>query len=909
MEKRSARGEKGATPGSAMALAFAVSDNSRVQPDQRILSGLRRSAGVLKEVCSVRNRTCVPRVFRKAACLSALLLAVGLAAGASLAGQASLVRWSEYTDETFRNARVENKPLFLLISATWCYNCQIYERVLGDEEVAAYINENFIPIFVDYDRRRDLARAYPSVGIPVTSILGPSGVVLVSAPGVFAKEELLSHLEQTLRRFREGPQSGPPPPRQEARQRIVVPTASRLQDYSSEFAGWMRRSLDPAYGGFGLDAKEPRADLLLRLLERYLRGEKEWEAPLRVTLNHLVGQERDPGIEGRPAFQELLELRRNQHQRLREVEDLQVGHPLSGLYDPVEGGFFRYATRRNWTVPHFEKMLFENAEIVELLFAAHRILGDAAYRTAAERTVGYLLRTLYSQQEGRFFGSQAADEVYYHLSEAERRRAEPPPVDGTTYAVASARALIALLGVPRGPMKDPATDAARRGLAFVVARLVTDEGVLSFVDPVGGRTGPNGNLRDNVWVVRALLTAYEATREPGYRAAAVGLLGYCEKRLYDRESGGFLRRNSTSRDSYREGDLLRTEKDVEENGLMAEVLLHARALTGNEAYLRMAETTVGYLLEEAADGRIEAVWAPLDRAVERLVAAQGTPPPSPESPGATRPAVPTWRHEEDRGRNGLGGAGFGALLLLAVAAGMLSFLSPCTLPVLPAYFAFAFGSDRSGILIRTLAFFVGLALGFSALGASATALGAALGAHRAVLERVGGGLIALFGAASLLGKGFAGFPVRFSPAAGPAGSLLFGLAFSVGWGTCVGPILAALLVMAATRGQALSGATLLFVYAIGLGLPLTVASLVLGRLDRGALPWRILRGRGWEARLGRHRLAVHTTGLASGALFLGLGLLMATGHLTYLNRVLPLPLQAWFAGLEESLTRLLSVGR
>lgn len=190
---------------------------------------------------------------------------------------------------------------------------------------------------------------------------------------------------------------------------------------------------------------------------------------------------------------------------------------------------------------------------------------------------------------------------------------------------------------------------------------------------------------------------------------------------------------------------------------------------------------------------------------------------------------------------------FLVLAVLAFGGGFLSFVSPCTLPILPAYFAFAFQSGRSQIAANTTAFMLGLATMFSLTGAIASFVGTFLLQNQRLILVVGGSLVIVFGIISLLGKGFAGLsqgPQQRNATLG--GSFLFGLTFAVGWSSCVGPILGAVATMAATTGSVLRGAMLLFIYALGLGLPLLVVSTLFGRASRDSLVWRLLRGKGWD---------------------------------------------------------------
>lgn len=251
-----------------------------------------------------------------------------------------------------------------------------------------------------------------------------------------------------------------------------------------------------------------------------------------------------------------------------------------------------------------------------------------------------------------------------------------------------------------------------------------------------------------------------------------------------------------------------------------------------------------------------------------------------------------------------------SVLVLAVPAflaGMLSFLSPCCLPILTAYFAYTFQVQRERMVRTTIAFFLGLATTLVALGATATALSQLLFRSLATLTLVGGLIIIGFGLMSLLGKGFAGVQLlQRRPEASVAGSYLYGATFALGWTACVGPILGALLTLLATQGIAvLQGALLAFIYALGLGMPLMLLAGYISRLGPESRFWRLVRGRGFELNLGFARLHLHTTSIASGALLIAMGALLASGRMATISRwAVQSPLTQWVLSLDGQIQRL-----
>jgi cytochrome c-type biogenesis protein len=216
---------------------------------------------------------------------------------------------------------------------------------------------------------------------------------------------------------------------------------------------------------------------------------------------------------------------------------------------------------------------------------------------------------------------------------------------------------------------------------------------------------------------------------------------------------------------------------------------------------------------------------------------------------------------------------------LAFWAGLVSFLSPCVLPLVPGYLSYmsGIGAAESGTRSggRTAAVATLFVLGFTAvfvpLGATATLLGSLLRDNQVLLARVGGIFIIVMG---LVFMGVIKVPwlyreARFhpTPKAGASGSFLLGAAFAFGWSPCIGPTMGVILTMAAGRGVAGGvgeGAMLLGVYSLGLGVPFILAGLGVSRLT-GALAWL------------RHH--VRTVNFASGALLIAVGILFVTGDL------------------------------
>ena len=249
------------------------------------------------------------------------------------------------------------------------------------------------------------------------------------------------------------------------------------------------------------------------------------------------------------------------------------------------------------------------------------------------------------------------------------------------------------------------------------------------------------------------------------------------------------------------------------------------------------------------------------------------------------------------------GASMLALIPAAFLSGVLSFLSPCSLPILPAYFAYSFQSNRKNVILTTIAFFLGLATTMTILGASVAAIGSILVRNISTISIIGGLVIIAFGVLSIFGKGFTGIQFQERPARSVLGSFVYGATFAIGWTACIGPILGAILTLLATQGTGvLQGAFLSFVYALGLGLPLILISTFFSRLGNGSRFWRFIRGRGFEIKLGHTSLELHTTGLISGLLMIAIGFLLATGKLTEITQLaLNSDLSLWVVETDEKI--------
>jgi cytochrome c-type biogenesis protein len=229
-------------------------------------------------------------------------------------------------------------------------------------------------------------------------------------------------------------------------------------------------------------------------------------------------------------------------------------------------------------------------------------------------------------------------------------------------------------------------------------------------------------------------------------------------------------------------------------------------------------------------------------------------------------------------------------LVAAFAAGFLSFVSPCVLPLIPGYISFVSGvsleemrgeagvraASRAQVFVTSLAFVLGFSIVFVALGASATAVGKFLFSRLPLFSKIAGVLLIIVGLHTMgvFRLAFLETEKRVQAQrkpAGPLGAMLIGIAFAFGWTPCIGPILAGILTVAGSKNSIAEGVTLLAVYSLGLGVPFLITSLAINQFFT------------FSKRIRRY---YHAIEVASGVLLVTIGVLILTGQLTIIVRYL-----------------------
>ena len=453
------------------------------------------------------------------------------------------IHWREWSEEAFRSAQQEGKPILLTLTATWCHWCHVMDQTsYSHPQVIQLVNSKFIPVRVDVDQRPDISRRYNQGGFPSVAFLDAQGQ-LFTGRVYTPPEEMLHLLEQVGAGFKSSEQV-----RAGLKPALTKPSPRDVQESPTvQVLRWLEELYDPDFGGFGLEPKQPPWEGLKLLLVLYSRsGDRGLLKMVTTTLDSI----------------------------------------RVGLYDQKDQGFFRYSVSRDWKVPHYEKMLSTNASLICLYLEAYQITRRKAYKDAASGALNYLLNILYDHQRGLFYASQDADEEYYRLPWKDRDRAAIPSIDRTFYTGLNAMAASSLV---------KAFAALGNGYYLKIATQVMDtlwnqrrrpDG--SFPHIVGSSSSQPGFLSDHVHILRAWLALYQATGQIEHLGRAIGVAENIQQ-LFSAPDGGFY---DVTEGLAPADHLFLREKPVLENSLLAEVLVGLSCLTGNDAYLTLARETL-----------------------------------------------------------------------------------------------------------------------------------------------------------------------------------------------------------------------------------------------------------------------------------------------------------------------------
>jgi uncharacterized protein len=552
------------------------------------------------------------------------------------------VDWYAWGDEALERARTEDKPILLSIGYSSCHWCHVMEREsFEDPETAAYMNEHFVPIKVDREERPDVDVIYMEAvqgmtghgGWPLTAFLDPEGVPFYGGTyfppeprqGMPSFRTVMEAVVESWTSQRERIEAGAARIREQlgAVGRIDPSTELLSPEILDAATRQLRMHADMVNGGLGGAPKFPPASALDFLLARGVRDVVE------VTLDAMAA---------------------------------------GGIHDQIGGGFARYSVDDVWLVPHFEKMLYDNALLARAYLHGYQALGQERWRTVTERTLDWALREMRGP-EGGFFSALDADSegeegrfyiwtpeelqevleaagldeltddviAYYGVTEggnfegrnilhlaAGAAQAEPPRLDEARAALYDARSkrvwpglddkrlcswnalMIAALAEAGAVLDRPDyLEAATACADFVWTKLRDGDGRL-LRSWKDGEGKLNAYLEDHAYLVEALLTLYEASFDARWFDAARETAEAMIERFADTERGGFY---TTSHDH---SALIARRKDVDDhpipsgNSSAAFGLLRLAALTGERSYETHA-VSVFRLFHRVAAGHPHAV--------------------------------------------------------------------------------------------------------------------------------------------------------------------------------------------------------------------------------------------------------------------------------------------------------------
>jgi uncharacterized protein len=300
------------------------------------------------------------------------------------------VDWHEWGEEAFARARAEDKPILLDIGAVWCHWCHVIDRESYENaEIAAIINCEYVPVKVDRDERPDVDARYQAAvsaisgqgGWPLTGFLTPDGKPFFGGT-YFPPEDAMGRagFKRILVAIAEAYRMRRAEVDQSAKTlEAAVAQAELYQSARAEFdprlvdamVDSIVRQFDLRHGGFGSAPKFPHASAMDLILERYQATQ---EAPLLTVAE-------------------------------TTLEKMASG----GVYDQLAGGFHRYSVDERWLVPHFEKMSYDNSELLKNFLHGWQVTQKPFFRETAEGIIGWVRQVLSDQVHGGFYASQDAD--------------------------------------------------------------------------------------------------------------------------------------------------------------------------------------------------------------------------------------------------------------------------------------------------------------------------------------------------------------------------------------------------------------------------------------------------------------------------------------------------------------------
>jgi uncharacterized protein len=402
-----------------------------------------------------------------------------------------MIPWLPWAADAFARAARERRPVLLSITAAWCRACHEMDRTTyADPAVAALVHDRFVPIRVDADQRPDINERYNLGGWPTTAFLTPRGEVITG--GTFVPVErmagVLARVAAEYPRLTEATDNtdSTEPAKTGATDNTDSTERAGATDDADDLIRAIFSSFDERYGGFGIEPKFPHtAPLHLAMALFRETGDLRWRMIVERTLDGMWD---------------------------------------GGLWDAARGGFYRYASTRDWRLAHEEKLLAINAALLRAFAEAAIVFGRPADRERCAAIATFITTSLRSPSGG-YIGSDA---------------------DSVIYADGNAAAAGALLGAAT-VLEDSAL--AREALAsferVVIACYKPGHGIAHYFD---GAPRVRGLLADQVATISALLDAHDVSDEEPYRMMAEELSHYICVAMREGDGGGFFDRAPSADD-------------------------------------------------------------------------------------------------------------------------------------------------------------------------------------------------------------------------------------------------------------------------------------------------------------------------------------------------------------------------
>ena len=391
--------------------------------------------------------------------------------------------WLEWSADVFARAETERKPVLLSLVTAWSDECAAMDRTTyAQPEVASLIDERFIPVRVDADRRPDINDRYTLGGWPTTVFLTSNGDALSGATYLDAPR-MIATLQEVADAYRDRAD--------EIGARAATVRALRLQrkrdplqplrDPVAHFRSLLAERFDPHNGGFGSAPKLPHAHALSFAVSLAGDGDNELAEMTAVTLQQ-----------------------------------------MRALWDPETGGFYRYADGADWTRPGSGKTLEDNAALLHVYVEAALRLRDVDWLEQAGAIVRWVRGMMADEANGGFFNARSSREA-----------------DKTMYVDKNAMMVGAFIRAAALFDDVWLRDFALQSLEAVIVPAYTPGGGVAHVNAANGARSVRGLLTDQIHVASALIWAHAATGRLPYSMLAAEVLQFAIRTMWDESAGGF----------------------------------------------------------------------------------------------------------------------------------------------------------------------------------------------------------------------------------------------------------------------------------------------------------------------------------------------------------------------------------